>query len=184
MNAKQTAPLLVTLAPLIAAAPPLIIGGAIGLGIVYLLKALFSDGKEAQPEASVEASTEARKPAETTAFRQIPAEIPGNRPIGLLTSVPRVVVPPASIPTVPVVSAPVPAPACPSKRKIVGRQDMAAVFQNGGRTFCRTDAVVALKNLGFGKTAAYAALAPDGRFSAWLQCAPDGIITWTDGQGT
>jgi len=39
---------------------------------------------------------------------------------------------------------------------------------------------VALKNIGFGKTAAYEALSPDGRFAAWLQFAPDGIITWTD----
>jgi hypothetical protein len=39
---------------------------------------------------------------------------------------------------------------------------------------------VALKNLGFGKSAAYAALTPAGRFSTWLQFAPDGIITWTE----
>jgi hypothetical protein len=38
----------------------------------------------------------------------------------------------------------------------------------------------ALKKLGFGKTAAYDALSEDGRFSAWLQYAPDGIITWTN----
>jgi hypothetical protein len=37
-----------------------------------------------------------------------------------------------------------------------------------------------LKKLGFGKTAAYAALTPNGRFSTWLQFAPDGIITWTE----
>jgi hypothetical protein len=29
-----------------------------------------------------------------------------------------------------------------------------------------------------GKSAAYAALTPDGRFASWLQFAPDGLITW------
>jgi len=57
---------------------------------------------------------------------------------------------------------------------------VATVFQRGARALTRTAAVAALKNLGFGKTAAYAALTPDGRFSAWLQYAPDGIISWTD----
>jgi hypothetical protein len=46
------------------------------------------------------------------------------------------------------------------------------------RTLRRTAAVEALKRLGFGKTAAYAALSQDGRFNAWLICAPDGIIAW------
>jgi hypothetical protein len=35
-----------------------------------------------------------------------------------------------------------------------------------------------LKSLGFGKSAAYEALAMNGRFAPWLQFAPDGIITW------
>jgi hypothetical protein len=39
-------------------------------------------------------------------------------------------------------------------------------------------AVAALKKLGFGKTAAHDALLKDERFSAWLQLAPDGMITW------
>jgi hypothetical protein len=66
------------------------------------------------------------------------------------------------------------------KKKFVTRQDLAAVFQRGARALTRTAAVAALKKLGFGKTAAYAALTPNGRFSAWLQYAPDGIITWTE----
>jgi hypothetical protein len=57
---------------------------------------------------------------------------------------------------------------------------LATVFQRGARALTRTAAVVALKKLGFGKTAAYDALSMDGRFSAWLQFAPDGIITWTE----
>jgi len=67
----------------------------------------------------------------------------------------------------------------PSNGRAITREDLAAVF-NGARGLTRTAAVSALKALGFGKTAAYAALSPDGRFSAWLQCAPDGIITWTE----
>ncbi|HTX21603.1 MAG TPA: hypothetical protein VMD27_07085 [Candidatus Aquilonibacter sp.] len=57
---------------------------------------------------------------------------------------------------------------------------MAAIFQNGARALTRPEAVAALKKLGFSKSAAYAALTPDGRFSAWLQFAPDGVITWTE----
>jgi hypothetical protein len=34
----------------------------------------------------------------------------------------------------------------------------------------------------FGKTAAYAALSPDGRFSAWLQTV-GGITTWRNKRG-
>jgi hypothetical protein len=40
----------------------------------------------------------------------------------------------------------------------------------------------ALRRLDLGKSAADAALSPDGRFSGWLACAPDGIIFWTDSQ--
>ena len=79
MNAKQTAPLVTTLPAIAAAAPPLIIGGAIGLGIVLLLKWLLSDDDtEKKPEtAPAKTETESRrKEAETTAFRPIPAEIP------------------------------------------------------------------------------------------------------------
>jgi hypothetical protein len=73
------------------------------------------------------------------------------------------------------------APQPPSiKKKFVTREDLATVFQRGARALNRQDAVAALKKFGFGKTAAYAALTPDGRFSAWLQFAPDGIITWTE----
>jgi hypothetical protein len=55
---------------------------------------------------------------------------------------------------------------------------MAAIFGHGSRKLNLGSAVTELKHLGFGKTAAYAALSPDGRFSAWLHYAPDGIITW------
>jgi hypothetical protein len=55
---------------------------------------------------------------------------------------------------------------------------MATVFHHGARALTRTAAVTALKGRGFGKSAAYDALSEDGRFAAWLQFAPDGIITW------
>jgi hypothetical protein len=136
--------------------------------------------------------------AETPEFRQIPAEIPAKPAAVPRPAAPRVAVSPPAVPAVPKIAAPVPVPAAvivpkivvsspppsPIKKKVVSREDMATVFQRGAKTLTRTAAVTALKSLGFGKTAAYAALSPDGRFSAWLHCAPDGIITWTDAQKT
>src|SRR5208282_1311326 len=194
MNAKQTAPLIVTLPAIAAAAPPLIIGGAIGLGIVLVVKWLLSDDdKEKKLEtAPANAETEfRRKEAETAAFRHIPAEIPAKPAVVPVPSVPHVIVPPPAVPSVPKLSAPVSVPVAipkivtqalpsPIKKKFVTRQDLAAIFQRGARALTRTAAVAALKNLGFGKTAAYDALLENGRFSAWLQFAPDGIIAWKD----
>jgi len=68
----------------------------------------------------------------------------------------------------------------PAPKKFVIREDLATVFHRGSRGLTRTAAVAALKKIGFGKSAAYDALLEDGRFSAWLRFAPDGIITWTD----
>ena len=65
----------------------------------------------------------------------------------------------------------------PAQKKIILREDMAKIF-NSGNGLTRKTAVAALKALGFGKTAAYEALTMDGRFSSWLEFAPDGIITW------
>jgi hypothetical protein len=210
MNPKQAAPLLVTLAPLAAAAPPLIIGGLIGGAIFLVLKALLSDDEEKKPEAAtVETSTESRKMAETAVFRQIPAEIPGKPPAVPVASVPRLVVPPPSIPRVPAMSVPVPSasnvavqpasarpvlavvptvhpvakvvqPPQSVPKKTITRADMATIFEAGRRSLSRLDAVAALKRLGFGKTAAYSATAPDGRFSEWLVFASDGIIYWAE----
>jgi hypothetical protein len=192
MNPKQAAPLIAALPALVVIAPPIIIGGLIGCGILLLLKALSDEEK--QPEAaSVEASTEARKPAETIVFRQIPAEIPAAKQApDLLASAPRAVISPPTIQLAPRASvlAPVsqkivlPIPPPPIKNKFITREDMAAAFHHGARTLTRTNAVAALKTLGFGKTAAYAALTSDGRFADWLQFAPDGLITWTDARKT
>jgi outer membrane biosynthesis protein TonB len=207
MNAKQTAPLLLTLPAIVAAAPAILVGSAIGCGIYYTLKWLFSDDEKKNPEA-MPANTAAnataenqRKVAESTiknpVFRQIPAAIPAKPAAVPVVSAPRAVIPPPAVQPVPKVSKPVPAPVVvpvpaikaavqvqvtplPIKRKLVTREDMAAVFQQGARTLTRKAAAMALKRLGFGKTAAYAALTPDGRFATWLKFAPDGIITWTD----
>ena len=197
MNAKQTAPLVATLPAIAAAAPPLIIGGAIGLGIVLLVKWLLSDDdKEKKLEtAPTEAEAERRrKEVETTAFRPIPAEIPIKPAAIPVPSAPRVAVQPPAVPSVQKASASAPVPAAvaipkitlqapplpPVKKKFVTREDLANIFQRGARALSRPDAVAALKNLGFGKTAAYDALSEDGRFSDWLQFAPDGIITWME----
>jgi hypothetical protein len=196
MSAKQTAPILLTLPALATAAPTLIIGGAIFIGAFYVLEWLFSEDEKLKPEA-VPANLKAensRKAAESVAFRQIPAEIPAVKPPPAPPRpAPRPVVPPAVVQPAPRVSAPVPAPAVvpvikntvqvpppPIKKKFVTREDLATVFNRGTRSLTRTAAVAALKRLGFGRTAAYAALTPDGRFSAWLQLAPDGIITWKE----
>jgi hypothetical protein len=82
----------------------------------------------------------------------------------------------ASAPSVP---APVPANyiLIPAEKKFISRQDMEQIFA-GGRGLTRKSAVAALIALGYGKTAAYKALAINGRFASWLQFAPDGIITW------
>jgi hypothetical protein len=161
MNAKQTVPLIATLAPL---APLLLIGG----GIFLLLKCLSSTEDKEKKSETAPADTETeirRKVAETTAFRQIPAEI-SVKP----AAVPAAVAIPKIVPQAP--------PLPPIKKKFVTREDMATVFHHSARPLTRTAAVAALKNLGFGKTAAYDALLENGHFATWLQFAPDGIITW------
>lgn len=166
MNAKQIIPVVAKIAP-----PALL-----GVAIYYGLKWLFSaDNPEKKPEtAPTDAGVEhRRKETETVAFRLIPAEIPAKPAAAPVPAV----IPPFSVPVqVPQKTAPqIPLPA---QKKFIAREDLANIFQRGARALTRTAAVAALKNLGFGKTAAYDALSPDGRFSAWLQCAPDGIITW------
>jgi len=194
MNAKQTLPLAVTLAPAIAAAPAIIIGGAIGLGIVWLIKSaldsdiltsLEGDPAKSEPETSRKTGEITRKEAETPVFREIPAipsAIPSASRIAVQPDSVRPV--PAVLPTVQPVAKviPPPPPAAPplAAKKTIARADMATIFDGGKRSLSRLDAVAALKRLGFGKTAAYSATAPDGRFSAWLVYASDGIIYWEE----
>jgi hypothetical protein len=193
MNPKQTVPLLVTLAPAIAAAaPPLLIG----CGVLLLLKWLSEDDKEKQPEiVPADKAESPRKVPESLIFSHIPAESAAKPAAAPRPAMPRVVVLPPALPSEAKPTAPVLVPAAvivpkivaqappppPIKKKVVTREDMATVFERGTRALTRTAAVAGLKKLGFGKTAAYAALTPDGRFALWLQIAPDGIITWTGG---
>jgi hypothetical protein len=170
MNGKQTfAPFAAGGSALAAILPPLLIGG---LAIVALAW-LFSDKKKTEtPHSGAENGNTGTKP-------------PLPSPVSAFSAPAAPPVPP-SVPPVSAASAMFPATGSlpvkrplPSNGRAITREDLAAVF-NGARGLTRTAAVSALKALGFGKTAAYAALSPDGRFSAWLQCAPDGIITWTE----
>jgi len=151
-----------------------------------VLKCLLSDNdtEKKSEKAPADTETEFRRKEEETAqkipiFPTIPAEIPAKPAIVSVSSAPKPFIPPVSVASVPKIPA-TQAPPPPIKKKFVRRDDLAAVFQRGARELTRTAAVAALKKIGFGKTAAYAALMPDGRFSAWLQFAPDGIITWTE----
>jgi len=195
MNPKQTIPLAVTLAPVIAAAPGLLVVG----GLVALAVWIFSDDEKENPDNLAAEAENTRKQAENPVFRTIPAEIPRkeaefpDKSAIVVRTAPRVVVPPSVVPAVPIIPAAVPllvpaavaqpkiekqTPLASVKKKFVTKAELAIIFGNGTRALSRTAAVAALKRLGFGKTAAYAALSPDGRFNAWLHRAPDGIITW------
>jgi hypothetical protein len=171
MNAKQTIPAIAKIAP------PLLLGVVIFLALKDIF---FSENEEKKPEtAPTNTETEnRRKETETPVFRTISAEIPAKPAIVSVSFAPKPFIPPVSIARAPKI--PVPQAPAQIKRKFVTREDLAAVFQRGARTLTLTAAVAALKKIGFGKTAAYVALTPDGRFSTWLQFAPDGIITWTD----
>lgn len=187
MNPKQAVPLVVSLAPLIAAAPPLLLGAAIGLGLIWLFSKDEAAKQATKPaEAKPESSrTSAESAVKTPLVRQIPAEIP-IIPVPVFVAAPPPRVPPTTKApvVVPAISSVHHVPTPPIQRKIVTRQDVAAIFQNGARALSRTTAVDALKRLGYGRTAAYAALSAHGRFASWLNFAPDGIITWTDGRTT
>ena len=167
------------------------------LGIFYLGKWFFSTVKRKKPD--VPANTEAeirRKEAkathETPVFRNISAEIPIKPAAAPVPLAPHVVIAPPTVPSAPKTPSPAPVPVAvmipksvsqtssppPIKKPGITREDVATVFQHGARPLTRTAAVAALRKLGFGMTASYAALLPDGRFSSWLQFAPDGKITW------
>jgi hypothetical protein len=192
MNAKQTIPIVARLAPAIAVvAPPLLLVG----GVAFFVWLLSDDKKKKSDTAP--AATERKPlpiPSDTSGNsvenRGIPAEIPAKPAAAPVPAVipsfsasvtaPQKIV--AEVPPPPVIPAVKTAPRIPlpAQKKFITREDMAKIFNGGARALTRTGAVTALKSLGFGKTAAYDALLTDGRFSAWLQFAPDGIITWTD----
>lgn len=195
MNIKQTAPIAVTLAPLIAAMPQLlIVGGIIAFGI-YLL----SDDDKKPDSASVPSAPERPKiqhpPYSESSFPansgckiaekpEIPAYSAGNLTLTHVTLAP---VPVMSVPAIHI-SPVTPPPTNPvteiqpvfprlERKKMISRNDMAKVF-NGGRGLTRKAAVTALKTLGFGKTAAYEALEMGGRFAPLLEFSQDETISW------
>jgi hypothetical protein len=192
MNPKQAVPLIATVARLAPAIAPLIPALLFGGAIFFTVKWLLSnDDKEKQPETVPVDTANQRTTPGTTVFHPIPAEIPAKPAPVPLRSAPRAVVPPPAIQSVPKVSVPTPAsavvptiksvaqvPPPPVKKKFVTREDLAIVFQRGARSLTRIATVAELKRLGFGKSAAYAALTPDGRFTSCLKFASDGIITW------
>lgn len=139
--------------------------GLIGVA-VWAVGLLFSDD-------------DAEKKPETAPASGIPrksAEIPVNPPVSA-PLVPDIPVPvPAVVLYAPVVAQTSPLPSI--KRRPITREDLATIFQRGARALTRTDAVAALKGLGFRHTAAYEALQRDGRFSTWLHYEPDGLINW------
>jgi hypothetical protein len=187
---------------LMKVAPPLALAALAGLAIKEIFSGKDAENKPEMAPAKTEPEIP-RKPAETAAFRSIPAEIPvksktNSAPVSNVVS-------PNSVPTaiktfassvsptaISLVSAPpvekTPAPIIPPtktaanippvKRRFVLREHLAEIFKNGARPLDRKTAVAELQRLGFGQTAAYKALSPDGSFSAWLHCAPDGILSW------
>jgi hypothetical protein len=174
MNVKPIIPVIAKVAP------PLVLGALIFLA----LKELFSAKKdtETKPETSpANAEAESVRPIHT-----IPAEIPPKPVIVSFPSVPKSFISPVSaslldkipvsVPDPQKITAQIPLPLL--KRKFITRKDMETAFQHGARGMARTEAVAVLNGLGFGKSAAYEALSESGRFFAWLQFAPDGIITW------
>ena len=192
MNEEPSAPPNPARAPAIAIFALIALGG---VAIFYVGKWFFSAMKRKKPDVPINTEAEIRrKEAEAThktpVFRNISAEIP-VKPTA--APVPVVITPP-TVPTAPKIPSPAPVPVAvmipksvsqtpsppPIKKPGITREDVANVFQHGARALTRPAAVAALKKLGFGMTASYAALLPDGRFSAWLQFAPDGIIIWKD----
>jgi hypothetical protein len=189
MNTKQTIPIVATLAPVIVTVAPqvLLIGG-----IIALAAWLFSNNDKKEPE----------QPPENVPVSLPPLPFPpnsgGNSPqnpyipaniAGKVTVTPPTAAFPADsalaepeipppLPSILPVPEYMPETPLPAPKKFITRENMATIFHDGARALTRKAAVAALKVLGFGKSAAYEALAIGGRFSAWLQFAPDGTIAW------
>ena len=143
----------------------------VGCGVFLIAKSFLSaKAKERKPETTPtntgteenEKPEEFREVSEPIPQRSVPPEPEINFPITLTDEIP--------LPKPPAQFAPI------LKRKRIRRKHMESIFRLGELT--PTEAVSALKALGFGKSAAYEALSAEGQFSAWLQFAPDGMIFW------
>ncbi len=185
----QTKPLIAQLAPGIAAAAPLLL--IVG-GIYVVAKLLGSDSGEKSEGRAPEGKPLSIPPSSGGNFTEnrgiragsagkpnlTPASSPAAPATSHAISIPNA--PKIPVTPLPTFTAAKITPKIPlmAQNKSITREDMAKIFDSGTRSLTRKSAVAALKALGFGKTAAYEALATDGRFASWLQFAPDGIITW------
>ncbi len=70
------------------------------------------------------------------------------------------------------------APAFTQLNPKIAREDLAEALEYGARMFSRKEAVNALQDLGFRKTAAYKALSANSKFGSLLEFTPDGLIEW------
>jgi hypothetical protein len=144
--------------------------------VSFLIKELFfADDTEKKPEtAPTSTGTQNNEKSAVASAVSVPISPNFVPPVSKISA-------PVFVPVfVPVTNSVTQPQSLPLKRNVITREDMADAFQHGARALTRMKAVEALKQLGFGKSAAYEALLENGRFSAWLQFAPDGIITWTD----
>jgi hypothetical protein len=198
MNGKPSIPAIAKLAP------PILVITLIYLAIKEIFSAKDTENKPETAPTNTETENP-RKEVESLVFRPIPAEIPSklklhSAPVpvvvpsnsipsafkGFVPPVSRVVIPPVSAapmaknPAPGVSSAKITAKIPPKNRQFITEEHLTVIFKNGARSLDRKTAVAALHSLGFGKTAAYEALSPDGRFSACLNCTPDGIISWAN----
>ena len=180
MNTKQTVPLLAALPALpalAAAAPPLLIGAAIGLGLLWL----FSDDEKKEAPAPVES-----KPVKSAPVKPMPITptlfIPAPQkpaPAKPAPVIPAPVKPTVSLPKQAEKPAPVQPlrPAKSAKRRIM-REDVAEALGYGAGKIPLGDAVLALQARGFGKTAAYKAFSAQSKFGDLIESTPDGLIEW------
>jgi hypothetical protein len=185
MNIKRFAPIIVGLAPAIAAAGPALLFFG---GLTFIVWLLDKEKPEELPE-NVPASlpplpfppnsgrNSAQNPyipANSAGKVTVPPPLPSFPDDSVL---PEPEIPPP-LPSVLPVPEYMPETPLPARKKFITREDMATIFHDGARTLTRKAAVADLKALGFGKSAAYEALAIGGRFSAWLRFASDRIISW------
>ena len=145
MNAKQTAPLIPALATAAVVAPPILIGAAIGLGLIWL----FSNKEKSEEKPTAIEETSPQPETNPIQSPEIVAEFSPAE-----TDLPQIMA-----------------------RRIT-RDDLAEALEYGERQLTRKEAVIALQESGFQKTAAYKALAKNSKFSSLMEFTPDGLIEW------
>ncbi|HEY9172378.1 MAG TPA: hypothetical protein VI136_08860 [Verrucomicrobiae bacterium] len=158
MKPQDTVPALAAFAPIATIAPPLIVGGLLGLGLLWLLSS--DKGDDAQPRLVETPPPDGpTEPPDTAAAESSPE------------------VPPVSVTPEPTEDHAEAKPKPPTAKRVT-REDLAEALAYGERQFTRKEVVAALEALGFRKTAAYKALSPDGKFGSLIEYTPDGLIGW------